>query len=357
MKDVLYGLAAGAVGAAVWAGVVAVTNYEIGWIAWGVGGLVGYAVAFGNANKQRSPTAAGALAVGITVLAIAAGKYAAVQMMMPADDEIVEMFVGNLADEEITLSYLADDVIVEFRQEGRDVAWPEGVDPAQASSQADYPADVWSVAQERWSGWGETERTAFRDDVAEEIRTNVEASLPEIRAAITGGGFAGSFSPMDLLFFGLGMVTAWGVGSGKKSQEEIQGEFLWATKLAMLKVSLADGAVEDSEVETISRVYHEMTGLQLSAEEVRADAAMAGGTDLNGKLGEIGPHLNDEGRLSVVRAALRVALADGSFDQEEQHLVHGIARAVGLEDEQLRQVIAEVSAQRQGSGGAPGGPT
>ncbi|MEM7416685.1 MAG: TerB family tellurite resistance protein [Gemmatimonadota bacterium] len=352
MKDVLFGLAAGAVGAAVWAGVVAFANYEIGWIAWGVGGLVGYAVAFGNSDRQRSPTAAGALAVGITVLSIVAGKYAAVQLVMPDDQEIVDMFVGNLEDEELAITYVADDVVVEFRQDERDVAWPEGVDPTQASSQADYPADVWAVAEERWAGWTEAERSAFRDEVGEQIRTNVEASLPEIRAAMTGGGFMGSFSPMDLLFFGLGMVTAWGVGSGKKSQEEIQGEYLWATKLAMLKVSLADGAVEDSEVETISSIYMEMTGLQLTAEEVRADAAMAGSTDLNEKLAEIGPHLNDDGRRSVVQAALRVALADGSFGQEEQHLVHGIARAVGLEDGQLRELIAEVSAQMQ----TPGGP-
>ena len=38
------GLAAALVGAAVWAGVTVTTNYQIGWMAVGVGFLVGYAV-------------------------------------------------------------------------------------------------------------------------------------------------------------------------------------------------------------------------------------------------------------------------------------------------------------------------
>lgn len=345
MKDVLFGLAAGAVGAAVWAGVVAVFNYEIGWIAWGIGALVGYAVAFGNSDKQRSPATAGALAVGITVLSIVAGKYAAVQTMIPGDEEIVELFAADLDNDELVVSYVADDVVTEFRQADREVAWPDGVDPTQASSQFDYPEDVWTVAESRWAEWSPEEREAFRDELRENIRINVEANLPEIRAAMSGGGFAGSFSPMDLIFFGLGMVTAWGVGSGKKSQEQVQTEYLHAIKLAMLKVCLADGEVEDEEVATISSIYEELTGLVLSAEEVRADAAMvaSGTTDLNAVLSEIGPLLNDDGRVSVVKAALRVALADGTFDPEEQHLVHGIARSIELGDVELRRIIAEVT--------------
>ncbi len=47
MKDIAYALAGGLVGAAAWAGVVHLTEHEIGWIAWGVGTLVGVAVALG----------------------------------------------------------------------------------------------------------------------------------------------------------------------------------------------------------------------------------------------------------------------------------------------------------------------
>jgi hypothetical protein len=221
MKDVAYGLAAGALGAVAWAAVVYFTQYEIGWIAWGVGALVGFAVAKGNGDGHRSPAAAGALAVGITALSIVAGKYLAVQSVMPSDDEIVAMFTGDFDDEEFVISFVADAVAAEYASVGLPVLWPEGVDPANAAAEADYPAAVWAEAAGRWASWDESERTEFRDAREADVRANIQASIPEIRTVITSGGFEGSFGPMDLIFFGLGMVTAWGMGSGNESPEQI----------------------------------------------------------------------------------------------------------------------------------------
>lgn len=349
MKDVAYGLAAGALGAIAWAAVVYFTEYEIGWIAWGVGAVVGLGVALGNADRRRSPTAAGALAVGITALSIVAGKYLAVQGLMPSDDEIVAMFAGNLESEELLVSYVADGVAAEFQAEGRPVQWPAGVDPSNAAAQTDYPADVWNEAQGRWASLNETQRTEFRSAREAELRANVEANLPEIRAAFASGGFAGSFSPMDVIFFGLGMVTAWGMGSGKKSQEQIQSEYLSAIKLAMLKVMVADDEVSEEECHAAAEILHEMTGEQVTPESLRADAAVArsGGADLSASLAEIGPHLKPEGKAMVAKAALLVALADGEFAQEERDLVHGIARAIGLSDDEFGAVVSEVKRQAE----------
>ena len=40
----LGGLVGGAIGAAIWAGIVYAIHVEIGWLAWGVGALVGLGV-------------------------------------------------------------------------------------------------------------------------------------------------------------------------------------------------------------------------------------------------------------------------------------------------------------------------
>ncbi len=357
MKDVAYGLVAGALGALVWAAVVYFTEYEIGWIAWGVGAMVGFAVALGNEDKHRSPTAAGVLAVAITVVSIVAGKYLAVQTLMPSDDEIVALFTQEFENEDFVISYVADDVAAEYEAAGRPVAWPEGVDPSNAADQGDYPADVWADAEVRWGAWDAEEQASFRETRRAEVAANVEASMPELRAAFASGGFTGSFSPMDLIFFGLGMVTAWGMGSGKKSEEQIRTEYAEAVKLAMLRVMLADGAVEDEEARAAAAILEQMTGEATTPEAVKADAAVAasGGRDLEAMLRDLAPHLNDPGRAMAVRAALLVALADGDFAKEEQHLVHGIARAVGLDDDGFRAVVAEVSAaDSHGAEGATG---
>jgi hypothetical protein len=70
MKGIFAGIIAGIAGALVWAIVAYFTGFEIGWLAWGVGALVGAAVAWGSEGTQTT----GVVAVIITVIAIIAGK-------------------------------------------------------------------------------------------------------------------------------------------------------------------------------------------------------------------------------------------------------------------------------------------
>ncbi len=270
-------------------------------------------------------------------------EYAAVEMLMPSDAELVGMFTERFDDEEYVVSFLADDVAGEFQSAGREMVWPQGVDPANASSQSDYPPAVWAEAGPRWSEWSDDERATFRRGKEAETRANVEASLPEIRAAISQGGFLGSFAPMDFIFFGLGMVTAFGMGSGRKTAEEVTAEFEQAIRLAMMRMMLADGSVGDDEVSTIAAVYQQLTGVELPEDAIRAEAAVAqsGGVDLLASLTALSPHLNDEGKEIVVKAALMVALADGAVAEEEKNLIGEISAAVGMSETHLQGTIAQ----------------
>ncbi len=49
----------------------------------------------------------------------------------------------------------------------------------------------------------------------------------------------------------------------------------------------------------------------------------------------------------VVKAALMIALADDEFAREEQELVHGIARAIGLSDAEFSAVLSEVKESQE----------
>ncbi|MGD8600327.1 MAG: TerB family tellurite resistance protein [Gemmatimonadota bacterium] len=346
MRAVVGGLVGGAIGAAVWAVVVVLTGYEVGWIAWGVGGLVGFGVAKGNADGGRSSTAAGVLAVVIAALAIVAGKYAGIVTTMPSDDEIVGMFVDRFDDEEYVVSYVADEVVAEYVQEGRQVDWPAGSDPSQASSRADYPVDVWAEAEARWGMRSEEDRAAYRDSLEAQTVESVQENMPEIRSAVAGGGLMGSFAPMDVLFFGLAMVTAFGIGSGaKKTSEQLAEEYAEAAQLAMLRVMLADGHIDEEEVQTVCAVYRQITGDDVSAEVIRAKAAIAQsqGRDLQAALRDLALYLTDQAKVAVLQAAVAVAAADGHFEDEEKVLVSGIAEALGLTEDQLREMVLRSS--------------
>lgn len=350
MKDLTLGLAAGVLGAILWAGVVAITNYEIGWIAWGIGGLVGVAVARGNADRHRAAASAGVLAVVLTALSIVGGKYLAVSLVLPSSEEITAFFMDRFDSEEYVLSYVADAVAAEFESSGKVVNWPVGVDPSSASEESDYPADVWAEARARWAAWSDTERSEFREARRRETREDLDANVGAYRDQLFRSAFAGSFAPMDIIFFGLAIVTAWGIASGRKSKEQVATEYEGAIRLAMLHVMLCDGRVTDEEVATIATVYRHMTGKDLSQNVIRAqaEAVQSQREDLLRSLMELAPHLDETGKELVVKAALMVAMADGEVDPEEQTLITTIAGTLELSDSQLQNVIGELMAAHAG---------
>jgi hypothetical protein len=86
LKATLYGIGAGAVGAAIWYGVRAATGYEIGLIAVVVGVLVGGAVKAGSGG--RGGVAYQLLAVLLTYLAIAANYAPDVVAALRQNDDV-----------------------------------------------------------------------------------------------------------------------------------------------------------------------------------------------------------------------------------------------------------------------------
>lgn len=200
LGGVLLGLLAGVLGALIWAGIAYYTGYEVGWVAWGVGLMVGGGVLVGS--KGEVSTTNGTIAVAITVLCLIAGKFAAVHFTL--QDTWSNEF--SLDDEEVLISYVADGVMYQWQEEGMDVRWPAGVDPQMASKQSDYDPGVWTAAEEIWAEMLPSERHEFRQQI--------EADRSEVSEA----GFKESFGMYDLLFFGLAMMTAFklaiGAGSG-----------------------------------------------------------------------------------------------------------------------------------------------
>jgi tellurite resistance protein len=341
-KAVLAGAIAGAVGAGAWALIGYSVGYEVGYLAWGIGGLVGFAVAWGNAGVKTSPMAAGLLAVGISVLSIVGGKYLTVVVTLSDPTEVVQELMEN---DEYVMSYAADVVVEELENSGQAVQWPLGVDPDFADSSEDYPPAIWAEAEVRWNELSEEERSEFRNLLAEDLTVWVSSNNQATQEEV----FLETFGPLDILFFGLAIVTAFGAAGGtRKTQAEVAEEYLSAMKLAMLKVLLADGVVRDEELSVVRDVYRRMSGLEITEEEIRGEAleAQSDNQDLYVALTELTPYLNDENKEMIIRAAFFVAAADGDFQEEEQALISEIARSIDMSESHLRGVLEGVTSPR-----------
>ena len=221
-RAVLFGSLAGLVGAAAWAGIAYFANYEIGYLAWGIGFAVGAATVMGAGYGSQS---VGIVAVVITILSIVLGKYASVELVMNDLDfnpeQAVAEEIANLNDDALT-SYLANDIATAREEAGEELAWPE-YDEENESIAAQYPTDVWSAASEKFGAFTEEEKLAHRTHVEASIQQSL-ADLQVLEETIRQESFLQSFSAMDLLFFGLAIYTAFSVGQsnefdGDKNEE------------------------------------------------------------------------------------------------------------------------------------------
>jgi hypothetical protein len=215
-KAVLFGSLAGLLGAAAWAAIAYYANYEIGWLAWGIGLAVGAATVKGAGYGSQL---VGIIAVVITVISLVLGKYATVELLMNEinfdPQQVVQDSLAGLNDEVLT-SYLADEIAAAREESGEEIAWPELEEEAESESvQASYPADIWAAAAEKYRGFSDNEKLAHRSSVEASIQDNL-ANLQGLQDQIRQESFFQSFSAMDLLFFGLAIYTAFSVGQSNE---------------------------------------------------------------------------------------------------------------------------------------------
>lgn len=260
------GMLGGVIGAAVWAVVTCANRWEIGWIAWGIGGLVGYGVHLGG--RGRGGIQLGGTAVVLAVAAVLLGKWAVVRIELSAFLDSDEAPIGAIADiivaerEEagqpvylppedvaqtveqmyppdiwnealqrweamdaaqqeavrelpilanphVWVAWLADDVVEEHMDAGRAVNWPPGYDYDSAWREPHYPTDVWAEAVRRWEGMSPPEQEAHMADVAEQLRWMLMMSEQDILF----WAFVSSFTLFDLLWVGLAVATAARIGA------------------------------------------------------------------------------------------------------------------------------------------------
>ncbi|TNF71558.1 MAG: hypothetical protein EP299_11455 [Acidobacteria bacterium] len=267
------GLVGGLIGAAAWTVVVYFTDYELGVIAWGIGVLSGYGVrAVAGERKGAGPAVAALVAalfsvgvgkVGSIAMAVRPGavteEYAVVALadvvvrdferegralewpagitqeeateeadypadvwaeaetrwlaIPPAERERYMSDISHLwlLDREYVISFVADEVVLEYQELGVELEWPPGADREASLSRDDYPLEVWEEAVARWQALTPDEQRAIEENEA----------LVVTPAVLWLGAAFYTFSLWDLFWLGLAGMSAWRIGSGRDDDDEI----------------------------------------------------------------------------------------------------------------------------------------
>lgn len=243
-----------AIGGAIWFGVAMATEYEIGWIAWGLGGMAGFGM---HVGYRKSNGMAGVIAAGVSVAAILLAKVAIFHFVtQPLFDSFSDEGVGVEAVRSRVIEAVTDEILEQrgyswdddMDEEAFDAAWEEA--EREATVQVRAMSDeqlrardielmretvVIPIADEILEERGITYEDdpeayqAAQEDAKEEARKRVEAmSDEEVRErwqtmreevaqaftdAVRGSFFEVMFGWMDLLFVGLAVVTAFKLGA------------------------------------------------------------------------------------------------------------------------------------------------
>lgn len=205
IKCLLGGLVGGLVGAAVWGAVAYFTGYEIGWIAWGIGVVVGFGVRLCSGGE--SGAGLGALAAILALASIAGGKYVAGYLTVQS---IVKGMQKIEVTDEQAQEYIVAQLVKEYAGEGKALKWPAGKDAESAETIDDYPADVVKDMKSRWAAMTPDEQSVYR----EQIKASFLAQVNSATAGIAGSGMLESFTLMDALWAFLALGSAFKIGSG-----------------------------------------------------------------------------------------------------------------------------------------------
>jgi len=190
-------------GALVWGALTYFLKIEVGYVAWGIGGVVGF-LAMVFSGGEGSP-ALGVAAAAIALLGVAAGKIFAFWLA-----------VGNLGappvnPEQVALSIVADAVVEEHQTAGKPVIFPPGKSLETAQEKQDYPPAIWAEAETRWQATPAEDRKTVLDQLAQGRQFSAVQRLEMSILALRNGA---GLSPFDLLWVFLAVSTAFKIASG-----------------------------------------------------------------------------------------------------------------------------------------------
>mgnify|MGYP006969431548 CR=1 FL=1 len=192
VAPVVAGALAAVVGGAVWALVVRLTDYEVGWVTWGARALVG--VAMSRATTVRS-TRAATLAATFALIGLLFGKV------------FIQHFVTRPAFEQGLREEESSAVFANTWRLRDQKAFPEAIQVRLDSvAETDTLSDaLWedmvAASEEHLATLSQEEREQLTAEYAAEISGRVGAWQQMMWG----------FSLYDVLWFGLAITTAWGL--------------------------------------------------------------------------------------------------------------------------------------------------
>ena len=206
-NGIIAGIVAAVLGALLWKGIVVAFEYELGLIAWAIGGAIGFAVAFTGSKGQASGVMCGVLAL----VAILGGKYMVIESFRAELTDIV-----SSASVELTAVY--DAQVEEAKAFSKDVTDEQSLRQFIVDYEYSDSYEVKGVTVDEIAYFKESMEPSF-----DALNNGVEyeewynnSFQGQIANYSTLEVMQDDFGFMDVLFLFLGVGTAFRLGRGEE---------------------------------------------------------------------------------------------------------------------------------------------
>jgi len=131
----------------------------------------------------------------------------------------------------------------------------------------------------------------------------------------------------------------------EKESEKFQAEYDDAIKKIMILMSLADGKIEESEIDSILAIYEKITSAKMERDKLvnEIEEVKQSNKEIIDYTSSLRGQLNDQGKEMIIKAAFLIATSDGEFHETEQDLLTQISSSLDLSSAHLRAILDEMN--------------
>ncbi len=135
-----------------------------------------------------------------------------------------------------------------------------------------------------------------------------------------------------------------------QGRDAFMAEYEKAIRHSMVLMMLADGVIDDQEMETVHLIINKFSHNDMTLDELKryVDDVQKSPQDVSTYLKGVAPSLNEHGKEVIIQCAISVAAADGHIDDSEMDLIKEIAKVMDMSGSHLKGILHDMTAPQIG---------
>jgi len=130
-----------------------------------------------------------------------------------------------------------------------------------------------------------------------------------------------------------------------KNKNDFQSQYEKAMRHSMILMMLADGHIDEEELNIVQKIINKFGHNDISKEELSSliEEVQNKKEPIHKYLSKITPSLNEHGKEIILKCGMAVASADGHIDKSEIALIQEMAKAMEMSSSHVKGIMQDIA--------------